>query len=132
MASTQARCPVNSVTVAALVHYSFKFSERLASAVTALIQRSIMELNIWASRIQVFFAQSMHIKLVLHQAAWLSIFFIRKCKVIHLHKGPDQECTTDGIERKKRPATGGIQTHNFSVMRRLLYHCGTTTVNFPI
>ena len=36
-----------------------------------------------------FFAQSMHIKLALPQGAWLSVFFIGKSEVLHLHQGPE-------------------------------------------
>ena len=36
-----------------------------------------------------FFAQSMHIKLALTQAAWLSIFFVGKSVVFHLLDGPE-------------------------------------------
>ena len=55
------------------------------------------------------FAQYVQIKLVLFQAAWLSIF-IGKSVVLHLREGPDQVCTTDRIENRKSPAPGGIQT----------------------
>ena len=36
-----------------------------------------------------FFAQSMHIKLASPQAARLSIFFVGKSVVLHLHEGPE-------------------------------------------
>ena len=47
-----------------------------------------------------FFAQSERIKLSLPQAARLHLFLIGKSVVLHLHEGPYQRNTTDGIEKK--------------------------------
>ena len=49
-----------------------------------------------------FFAQSgqsSHIKLVLHLAAQLSIFYTRKSVVWHHREGPDLECTAGRIDK---------------------------------
>ena len=49
---------------------------------------------------------------------------------MHLHKGNDQGHTSDRIEKRKKPANGGIQTHDLSVMRRVLYRCAINTAQW--
>ena len=48
--------------------------------------------------------------------------------MFHLLEGPAlrKHYWDDREEKKKRPAPGGIQTHDLSVMRRALYRCATT------
>ena len=54
-------------------------------------------------------------------------FFEGKSAVLHLHEVPDKGRSTDEIEKRKRPAPGGIQTHDLSVSMRALYLYATTT-----
>ena len=75
----------------------------------------------------VLFSQSKHIKLASPQAAWLSIFFVRKPVMLHLFEGPELRTHyRDDREEKKSPAPGRIRTHDLFATRRVLYPCPAT------
>ena len=83
------------------------------------------QLSIPASS-QLFFAQSMPIKLALSQAAWLSIFFRKISSVAPPWGTWIKDALLRGQRREKSLALNRIWTHDLSVTRRALYRCATT------
>ena len=51
--------------------------------------------------------------------------------MLHLREGTEKGLTTVRTEKKK-PSSGGIQTHDLAHPRRVLYRCATTTAPDPL
>ena len=74
-----------------------------------------------------FFAQSACIKIASPQAARIRIFFYRKTSSVAPSWGIwIKDTLLRGWKREKSPGPGGIQTHDLSVMRYVLYSSSPT------
>ena len=83
-----------------------------------------------------FFGKSLHFKLALPQAAWLSMNFTGKSEVLHLYEGPDLRTHywLDREEKKKAQHLEGFKPTNSRVLlrRRVLYRWATTPARVKV